>query len=181
MTALVFDRMRIFETGDVARRLTPWMASVSAVLLVVALVAVAGFPTGQASADRLVRKGARLAAQAEVEGVKVLMTVDSGKLAAMVAYQGDKGWLGVDLEPVPADTVAAWAATDGDGPVPALSAVYGRASGVQVQVLWADGAIDVVATARDGSYVMARPGRVGVDRLVVVDDAGRLVLKIDDL
>jgi len=181
MTALVLDRMRSFETGDVARRLVPWAGGAVALLLVVALVAVAGFPTGASSPERLVPAGARLAAEAQVDGARVLMTVEGGELAAIVAYKADKGWLGVDLEAVPADTVAAWAATDGGDAVSALSAVYGRVAGVQVQVRWDDGTISFAETARDGSYVVARRGRLGVDRLVAIDRANRPVLQVDDL
>lgn len=93
MTALTITRP--------GRREVAGVGLVAVVLAVVALVAVADFPTGEHRAEGVVRSGARLAARADVADVEVLLTVDAGELVAIVAYQGEKGWLGVDLEPVP--------------------------------------------------------------------------------
>lgn len=165
----------------VSRGLVGWLGGATALVLVVGLVAVGGFPTGHPSPEDVVAPGARLAARAPVDDVHVLLTVEAGELVALVAYEDDKGWLAVDLEPVPAGTAAAWAATGGDGPVPALSTVYGRAPGAAVRVEWADGEASLVRTARDGAYVVARDGRFEVDRVEVLDDDGELVLEVTEL
>lgn len=163
-----------------SRRLLGWFAAGVAVLLVVGLVAVAGFPTGEPTPEDVVAPSARLAAQTEVAGVHVLVAVDSGDLVGMVAYDGEKGWLSVALDPVDGSTPAAWASTAGNGPVPALAAVYGRAPGDRVTVEWADGAVDTVATERDGAYVVGREGQTEVDRVVVID-GDDVVLEVTEL
>lgn len=163
-----------------SRRLLGWVAAGVALVLVVGLVALAGFPTGEPTPEDVVPPSARLAARTEVAGVHVLMAVDSGDLVGMVAYDGDKGWLSVDLDPVGGSTPAAWASTAGNGPVPALSAVYGRAPGDRVSIEWTDGAVDTVATERDGAYVVAREGQVEVARVVVTDGDG-VVLEVTEL
>lgn len=168
------------STSPLSRRFLGWVAAGITVVLVVGLVALAGFPTGDPTPEDVVPPSGRLAAQTRVAGVHVLVVVDSGALVGMVAYDGDKGWLSVDLDPVDGSTPAAWASTAGSGPVPALSAVYGRAPGDRVSVEWADGVVDTVATARDGAYAVAREGQVEVDR-VVVADGGDVVLEVTEL
>lgn len=165
---------------QVRRRIVVWAGAVAGLLLVVALVAVAGFPAGEPSPADLVASDARLAARAPIEDVHVLLTVSGGELVTIVAYEDDKGWLGVDLEPVARETPAAWAATSGEGPVPALSTVYGIAPGERVRVDWSDGETTRIDTERDGAYVVARPERVEVDR-VVVRDGGETVLEVTEL
>lgn len=185
MTALVMRRVRSMRAPDASRRVIGWAAAVLSLLVVVALVAVAGFPTGERSPAALVPPGGRLAAQAAIDDVRVLLTVQEGELVGIVAYQGEKGWLGIDLEPVAGSTPAAWAATDGaddtNAPVPAMSTVYGRADGAEVEVEWSDGRTDRAATARDGAYAVARRGRVGVDKVVVLDGDGGTLLEVTEL
>lgn len=173
-------RRRSRFTPPFSRPSLGWVAAGIAVVLVVGLVALAGFPTGEPTPQGLVPPSGRLAAQTRVAGVHVLVVVDSGDLVGMVAYDGDKGWLSVDLDPVDGATPAAWASTAGNGPVPALSAVYGRAPGDRVSVEWADGVVDTVATARDGAYVVAREDQVEVDR-VVAADGDDVVLEVTEL
>lgn len=181
MTAVTASLRRLGRsTPPLSRRFLGWLAAAMAVILVVGLVALAGFPTGEPTPGGVVPPSGRLAAQTRVADVHVLVAVDSGDLVGMVAYDGDKGWLSVDLDPVDGSTPAAWASTAGNGPVPALSAVYGRAPGGRVTVEWADGAVHTVTTARDGAYVVAREGQVEVDR-VVVADGGEVVLEVTEL
>ncbi|MBI2169687.1 MAG: hypothetical protein HYU28_09360 [Actinobacteria bacterium] len=191
MTALVLDRVRAFRLKVPAARLRLWIAAAISLIVVVALVGIAGLPTGTRSPEGLVPGSARLAAQARVDDVEVLLTVEAGKLIAIVAYEGEKGWLGVDLDPVKSGTVAAWAATRGEGEVPALSTVYGRAPlsrsegaarapGAHLLVRWSDGEVSHVEPERDGSYVVARPGRVEVDT-VVVTERGETVIEVTEL
>lgn len=180
MTMLALSRFGLRRDFAPTRSEVTGLAAVVVLLLVVALVAFAGFPTGERSPAALVSDGARLATRADVADVEVLVTVKAGELVAVVAYEGEKGWLGIDLEPVPAGTAAAWAATDGDGPVPALSMVYGRATGDRVSVAWADGRSSAVTPERDGSYVAAREGRQSVEK-VIVFDGEQVVLEVTDL
>lgn len=184
MTALVVRRVRSLHAPAASRRVIGWAAAVLSLLIVVALVAVAGFPTGERSPAALVPPAGRLAAQTAIDDVRVLLTVQEGELVGIVAYKGEKGWLGIDLEPVAGSTPAAWAATDGadgDAPVPAMSMVYGRADGANVEVEWSDGRTDRAATARDGAYVVARRGRVSVENVIVLDDDGGTLLEVTEL
>lgn len=158
-----------------------WVSAVTALLLAVGLAAVAGFPTGDPSAEAVVPSGARLAARAAVADVHVLLTVDAGDLVVRIAFEGEKGWHGVAADPVPGRTAAAWTATAGNGSVPALSAAYGRVEADRVVVHWTDGTRASAVPARDGAYVVARPGRVLVDRVVALDAAGMPVLEVTDL
>jgi hypothetical protein len=54
---------------------------------------------------------------------------------------------------------AAWAATEGSGPVPAFSAVYGKAPGAKVVVRWSDERSTEVVPVK-GAYLAVRRGRV---------------------
>lgn len=173
MTALVLPA--------VSRPARAWLGAVAGLLLAVGLAAVASFPTGAPGPTRLLPPGARLAASAPVDGVRVLLTVQGGELVGVVAWKGEKGWHGIDLDPVPGSTAAAWSTTAGEGPVPALSVVYGRAPGRVVGVGWADGRRASVRTEEDGSYVVARPGRHRVARVTVADERGREVLEVTEL
>jgi hypothetical protein len=65
--------------------------------------------------------------------------------------------------------------------VPALSAVYGRAPGAHVVVHWSDGERSRIATERDGAYVVARAGVHTVERAVILDDTGGVVLEVTEL
>ena len=165
----------------VPRRALAWVGGVIVILLAVGLTAVASFPTGAATPADLVGRSGRLAASAAVGDVEVLLSVDGGELVAIVAYPSAKDWLGVDLEAVPGGTAAAWAATSGGGSVPALSAVYGRAPGAHVVVHWSDGERSRIATERDGAYVVARAGVHTVERAVILDDTGGVVLEVTEL
>lgn len=181
MTAVTASVRRLTRSASLrSRRFLGWVAAGAAVILAVGLVALAGFPTGEPTPQDVVPPSGRLAAQAQVGGVHVLVAVDSGELVGMVAYDGDKGWLSVDLDPVDGSTPAAWVSTAGNGPVPALSAVYGRTPGDRVRIEWADGAVDTVATERDGAYVVGREGQTEVDR-VVVTDGDEVVLEVTEL
>jgi hypothetical protein len=147
--------------------------------LVIALVLLASLPTGDQSPARTVPSGSRLAASAAAGDVEVLIISKRGSLSAQVAYPSAKGWLSVPLRAAPSDAVAAWTGTEGSGPVPALSAVYGRVTGRTVEVVWSDGRRTTVRTTSDGVYVVARDRYVGSARVRVLDKAGKTVLEID--
>ena len=138
--------------------MTRLVAAAVAVLIAVGLVAVASLPTGAATAAGVAPAGARVAGAVELEDATVLLLSEGGRLRVQVAYRGPKGWLGALLPPAPDGVVAAWTGTDGAGPVPALSALYGTAPGDAVRVRWSDGETAEVDTAIDGTWLVARPG-----------------------
>jgi hypothetical protein len=151
----------------------------AATQLVAALVGLAGLPTGAATAAATVPEGGRVAASVPVAGVRVMVLSTSGRLSLLVAYSGEKGWHGIEVDPAPAGSVAAWAATVGSREVPALSAVYGRAQGGRVRVDWADGRVAETDTAADGTYLVARPGRVRSAHVSVLGEDGVVVTAMD--
>jgi hypothetical protein len=150
----------------------------AALLLAVALVGLASVPTGADTPQGTVPDGRRVAAQTRVGDVWVMVLSGRSRLNLLVAYRGEKGWHGVAVDPAPAGAVAAWAATRGGGDVPALSAVYGRATGAEIRVRWADGWTAVTETASDGTYLSARPGMVRSSDVTVVGDDGAVLNEV---
>ncbi len=148
-------------------------------VLFVALVWLASLPTGAGSPEATVGEGSRLAARATVGDVEVLVIASGGALSVQVAYPSPKGWLSARLPAAPSTAVAAWAATVGQGPIPALSVIYGRAPGASVEVEWADGERTSVRPRRDGVYVAVRNRRVASARVIVRDDDGAIVAEVD--
>jgi hypothetical protein len=155
------------------------LAAASAVLLVVSLIGLASLPAGASSPRGVVPDGRRVAASTSVRGVRVMVLSSSGRLNLLVAYEGEKGWHGVEVDPAPRNAVAAWAATQGAGDVPALSAVYGRAEGARVRVEWADGETAEAPAATDGTYLVARPGRVRSEHVTVLGGDGAVLTEVD--
>jgi hypothetical protein len=123
--------------------------------------------------------GRRVAASTHVDDVRVMVLSTRSRLNILVAYRGEKGWHAVAVDPAPPGALAAWAATRGGGDVPALSAVYGRATGAQVRVAWADGRTAVTKTASDGTYLVARPGLVRSSHVTVVGDDGAVLSEVE--
>lgn len=160
-------------------RLPRVLGAATALLLVVSLVGLASLPTGYATVRATVPDGRRVAAQAPVDGAQVMVLSTSSRLELLVVYRGEKGWQRVRLDPVPAATVAAWAATSGSEDVPALSVVFGRAVGGRVEVRWADGRVVEVAPERDGTYLMARAGRVRSAHVGVLGEDGAVITAVD--
>lgn len=185
MTAVVnqIERDATPETtgrGRALLRRHRWsLGGLVASVVVMALVLLASLPTGAPTADRTVPAGARLAARAHAAHVEVLVISKAGTLSAQVAYQSTKGWLSAPLEASPSNVVAAWTGTKGDGPIPALAIVYGRAPGRSVRVVWADGKRTTVRTASDGVYVVTRDRYVRSKSVRVLDASGATVLTIE--
>jgi hypothetical protein len=152
----------------------------AAVLLGAGLVAFASYPTGTARPDGVVRGGARVAAADRVGDVWVMLVSDQGRLGVVVAYNEGKGWLGVRLAPAPGRGIASYATTPGSGPIPALSAVFGRVDGGpgQVRVRWADGRDQQAMVAVDGTYLVTRPGRVRGHDVRAVDEGGGVLAEV---
>lgn len=145
----------------------------------IALVVLASMPTGAGSADRAVPPGSRLAASTHAADVVVQVISTHGTLSVQVAYRSPKGWLAAALPSAPSDAVAAWTGTEGRGPIPALSVVFGRVPGASVTVVWADGRRTRVEAASDGVFVAVRDRFVDATRVRVLDVTGATVLEID--
>ena len=150
----------------------------AALLLALALVGLASVPTGADTPQGTVPDGRRVAATARVGEVRVMVLSGRSRINLLVAYRGEKGWHGVAVDPAPPGAVAAWAATRGGGDVPALSAVYGRATGAKVRVRWADGETRVTTTALDGTYLAARSGMVRSSSVTVLGDDGAVLNEV---
>lgn len=158
---------------------TPRFVLVAAgLLLTAALVGLASVPTGAQTAEATVPDGRRVAASTTAAGVRVMVLSSGSRLALLVAYRGEKGWHGVDVDPAPAGAVVAWASTRGGGEIPALSAVYGRATGARVRVRWADGRVAEVVPESDGTYVVARTGVVRSAAVTVVGEDGTTLTEV---
>ncbi len=154
------------------------LAFAVAALLAAALVGLASLPTGASRADAVAPSNSRVAGRASVGDAQVLLLSKAGHLRVVVAYRDDKGWFGVPVTPPPSDAAVAWTATRGSGPVPALSSVYGRVDGATVDVRWADGRVSRTSTATDGTFVVARRGRVRSTALLVRGAAGDVVARV---
>ena len=158
-----------------------WFLALAATVLFLGLTLLASLPTGGDHAVDAVPSGSRLAARQPLDDGDVVIQILStqGRLSAQVAYRGPKGWLAARLDDVADDTVAAWAATPGTGPVPALSLVFGRAVTNEVEVTWDDGTVSGVVAARDGVFVVARAGRHTSASVVMRDGTGATVLEVE--
>lgn len=167
--------------ADGARRRPGLVAGLVATLVALALIAIGVQPTGVDEAADTVPDNGRLASMVPVNDDRVLLVSRGGALEVHVAYQGPKGWLSVQLPAAPANSVAAWAASPGEGPLEPLAAVYGRAVGTSAIVTWDDGRVDEVELASDGVYLVAREGRIAPSRVEVVDDEGESMFEVTEL
>lgn len=130
-------------------------------------IALAWMPSGEERLADVVPEDQVVLLRAEVGSARVLLLAprrarDTGRLRLLVAYKQRDRWRSVDVKPVQGGSDAAWAATEGSGPVPAFSAVYGRAPGDKVIVRWRDGKMTEPPLA-DGAYLSVRRGRVNSD------------------
>lgn len=141
------------------------LISAVGVLLLGDVVGLAALPSGSRElADALPKTGKVVSTHA-LRDVRVIVLETSQKLRLVVAYKQRDRWRTVRVDPAPASSNAAWAATTGAGPVPAFSAVYGRAPGDKVVVRWVDAQTTEVKPV-NGVYLAVRRGHVrpeGVD------------------
>jgi len=146
------------------------------------VVAIAAEPTGATTAAGVIPSSSRLADDVPIANVHVLLvdTADE-RLGVVVAYRGRKGWLSVQPMPAPPATQAAWTTTAGHGPVPALSMTYGQTSAARVRVQWWDGEVSDITPQTDGSWLAVRSGAAGVERVDLVDAAGKVVGSVSAL
>ena len=155
------------------------LLGIAASVVVVGLTWLASVPTGADSAAATIGDGSRLAATAPLDDVEVLIAASGGALSVHVAYSTPKGWLSVRLPAAPSTAVAAWAATDGNGPIPALSVVYGRANGAEATITWADGEQSTATLGTDGVYVAVRAERVASEHVSIRGADGSSVVEVD--
>ena len=134
------------------------LAGACAGLLVLGLVAVLTLDPGGDSVEDVVPDGASIVARRPVGDATVLLVSDSGRFQVVVAHKERGGWFATRATPAPATASASWVATRGDGPVPALSAVYGRSVGQVVTVDWADGRTGEARSAPGDGFLIVRSG-----------------------
>jgi hypothetical protein len=159
--------------------LSPGLIGVTiAALLLAGLIVVAGTPTGAAGVRGVVPEDGRLIADRPLGGVHVLLVSRNGPLQVIVAYRGEKGWLGLHVPEARAGAQVAWTATDGRGPVPALSALYGRVNGTGVIARWSDGATERIALGADGAFLAVRRGAVRPSSLSVLGPGGTVIREV---
>ena len=134
------------------------------VLLVGDIVGLAALPSGERHLADVIPKGDEVLLTRTLSHTRVMVVASGRNLRLIVAYKERKRWHSVKVDPAPAQSNAAWAATNGAGNVPAFSAVYGRAD-AKVVVRWQDGQ-STEAVPVNGVYIALRRGRVrpqGVD------------------
>ena len=149
-----------------------------ALVLSAGLAAVAALPTGAPTLSGVVPSNARLAAVANVGATRVLLLSGLHGLQVEVAYRSSKGWLAIDAPTTQVAPAVGWTATPGSDPVPALSAVYGRATGQGIRVQWADGLVQTVAVDADGTWLAARHGDVTSSSISILGSDGSVVLQL---
>jgi hypothetical protein len=135
------------------------------VLLVGDAVGLAAMPSGTRHMSGVIPEGSRIVISQPVGRARVLVLSYRKSLRLLVAYKRYDRWHSVRVDPAPAGSHAAWAATEGAGPVPAFSAVYGKAPGDKVVVRWKDGKADSIVPVK-GAYLAVRRGHfepAGVD------------------
>ena len=134
------------------------LAAACALLLLVAVLALAAIDRGEDSVEDVVPEGARVVARRPVDGATVLLVARRDRLQVVVAHKERGGWFSTEVDPAPTTASASWVATRGDGPVPALSAVYGRSVGAEVSVGWDDGRTGVAQTTPGEPFLVVREG-----------------------
>jgi hypothetical protein len=125
-------------------------------------IALAALPSGEKKLADVIPDGQQIVLSRTVGSARVLLLSDgraTSRLRLLVAYKQRDRWHSVHVKPVSGASDAAWAATEGSGPVPAFSAVYGRAPGDKVVVRWTDTKTTEVVPVK-GAYLAVRRGRV---------------------
>lgn len=138
------------------------LAIVAALLFVLDIIVLVSLPSGEKHLADVLPKRDALVLSRTLDKIHVLVVNDRGSLRLIVAYEQRKRWHSLRVAKAPAGSHAAWAATEGSGPVPAFSAVYGRAPGNSVVVRWRDGTTSPVVPEQ-GVYLALRRGRVRPD------------------
>jgi hypothetical protein len=146
-------------------------------VLAAALVAFASHPTGAPTPDGVVPGDGRLVVMQSVGSARVLVAARPQRFELIVAVRRQKGWFGVRAGQTTTGSIA-WAGTSGARDVPALSAVFGTASGPLVRITWADGSTQEVAAASDGIFLAARAGHVASTSVVMMARSGHVISEI---
>lgn len=164
--------------NDLLRRRPLLLAIACAVLLIVALVALAVVEPGGDSVDAVVPDGARIVRRQRIDDANVLLVSEGDRLQVVVAHKERGGWFATEVDPAPPTASAAWVATRGDGPVPALSVVYGRSVGTRVTVQWADGASGAANAATGDPFLIVRPGHQRSQKVTMLGPDGSIVAEV---
>jgi hypothetical protein len=135
-------------------------------LLIGDAIALVAIPSGAKHFADVLPKGTHTLVTQHIGGARVVLVERNTALVLVVAYEQRSRWHSVTVDPAPTKSNAAWAPTKGSGPVPAFSAVYGRAPGAKVEVHWHDGQVTTVPTT-GGVYLTLRRGQVKPDQVVV--------------
>ena len=163
---------------ELLRRRPLLLAGACIVLLVTALIALAVIEPGEESIEAVVPDGARIVQRQPVDDADVLLVTEGDRLQVVVAHKERGGWFATEVDPAPATASAAWVATRGDGPVPALSAVYGRSVGTRVTVQWADGANGEAAAATGNPFLIVRAGHQRSQKVTMLGPDGSVVAEV---
>ena len=131
-------------------------------LLALDAIALVSLPSGEKKLADVIPAHDTLVLSRTLNRIHVLVVNENRSLRLIVAYKQRKRWHSVRVAKAPAGSHAAWAATDGSGPVPAFSSVYGRAPGDRVVVRWHDGTTSSVQPEK-GVYLALRRGHVRPD------------------
>ena len=164
--------------SDLLRRRPLLLAVACIVLLVVALIGLAVIEPGEDSVEAVVPDGAHIVQRQRVDDANVLLVREGDRLQVVVAHKERGGWFATAVDPAPSTASAAWVATRGDGPVPALSAVYGRSVGTRVTVQWADGGNGEVTAATGDPFLIVRAGHQRSQKVTMLGPDGSVVAEV---
>ena len=163
---------------DLLRRRPLLLAVATGLLLVIALVALTVLEPGEDSVDAVVPDGARIVQRQRIDDANVLLVREGDRLQVVVAHKERGGWFATEVDPAPSTASAAWVATRGDGPVPALSAVYGRSVGTRVTVQWADGGSGEATSASGDPFLIVRAGHQRSQKVTMLGPDGAVVAEV---
>ena len=149
-----------------------------AILFAAGVAAALVVDPGDDSVEDVVAENARIVARRPVDGATVLLVSERDRLRVVVAHKERGGWFASEADPAPAGASASWVATRGDGPVPALSAVYGRSVGQVVNVAWADGRTGEVTAAPGDAFLVVRAGHQRSSKVTMRGADGAVVAEV---
>ncbi len=158
-------------------RLRAILWAVDVAVFLGALVAYASIPTGTPTAAGVVPPDGRVVVQQAAGGARALVVSRPQTLQLLVAVHKQKGWFGLRVADTAQDGIA-WASTAGAEGVPAMSAVFGKATGSSVRIRWADGREQTVQTASDGVFLAVRTGTVRSLSLSILNASGGIVREV---
>ena len=146
-------------------------------VLLAGLIAFASIPTGAPSPAGVAPADGRVVVQQAVAGASALVVARPETLQLLVAVHKAKGWFGLRVADTAPDGIA-WASTAGARGVPALSAVFGRATGATVRIRWSDGTETIATVQSDGTFLAARAGVERSVSVAILNVSGGIVRQV---